>query len=80
MQKEDPNISRFLNNFTRNKKPSKKERALETRVVINMLCQRDRIFLDGKQVLYRIVKDPQAGGLKQLVLPGCLQEHTQAGH
>lgn len=86
MQREDPIISRFLHYFTRNKKPTKKERALEERVVINMLRQRDRMFLDDQQVLYRTVKDPQAGGLKQLVLPKCLQErvmttlHTQAGH
>lgn len=86
MQQEDSIISRFLHYFTRDKKHTKRERALEERVVINMLRQRDRMFLDGKQVLYRTVKDPQAGGLKQLVLPKCMQEHvmttlhTQAGH
>lgn len=59
---------------------------MEDEVVIKMLCMRTIVFVDGKQVLYHRVKDPQVGTFKQFVLPGCLGErvmtilNTQAGH
>ena len=86
MQQNDPILGRFLYYFTSGKKPSKKERLAENKLVIQMLRQRDRMFLDKNHVLCRVVKDPQAGELKQLALPACLREqvmdalHTQAGH
>ena len=86
MQQNDPILGRFLYYFTSGKKPSKKERSAENKLVIQMLRQRDRMFLDKNHVLCRVVKDPQAGELKQLALPACLREqvmdalHTQAGH
>lgn len=85
MQSQDPVISRFLKYFLIGRKPSKKEREGENRVVIDMLRQWDRIELEQGR-LYRKVNDPQQGQLQQLVLPKCLQDrimtqlHKQSGH
>ena len=76
MQQNDPILGRFLYYFTSGKKPRKKERLAENKLVTQMLRQRDRMFLDKKHVLCRVVKDPQAGELKQLAFPACLREQV----
>ena len=86
MQYEDPVISRFLVYYRSGHKPTRKERQNEDRLVIDMLRQWDRMSIDDNDLLYRSVKDPEDGQLKQLVLPQCLREtalrllHDQSGH
>ena len=84
-QSQDPVISRFLHYFKSGRKPTRKEREGETRTVIDMLRQWDRMDFTN-DILYRSVMDPHQGQLKQLVLPKCLQGkvmdllHKQSGH
>lgn len=85
MQQEDPAVDRFLLYFKSALKQTRSERQKETRQVLGMVRQWDRMKLVDN-VLFRQVNDHNEGLLRQLVLPQCLRPevlrllHDQAGH
>lgn len=72
MQQEYSVIGRFLSYFKSASKPTGSERQKESRPVLDMLRQWDRMKLMDN-VLFRQVNDPNEGLLRQLVLPHCLR-------
>jgi transposase InsO family protein len=85
MQQKDPTLQRFLHYWDKQEHPDAKQRKLETRPVLALLRQRDKLILK-QGLLYRKVQDPQLGQLDQLVLPVNLKDsvirslHDQMGH
>ena len=85
-QKADKDISRLHYYWTKQRKPTIKERKLETPEVKLMLRQWDRI-VEQDDLLYRNVKDSADGSIrKQLIVPRSLRDrvleelHDNLGH
>lgn len=76
MQQEYSVIGRFLLYFKTASKPTGSERQKESRPVLDMLRQWDRMKLMDN-VLFRQVNNPNEGLLRQLVLPHCLRQEVQ---
>lgn len=85
LQKSDPNIGRFCEYWNKGRKPDLNVRRQEPVPVQLLFRQWPKLGqVDG--VLFRLIKDPLLGDIKQIVLPTALQKealrcmHDSHGH
>ena len=85
MQMNDASIGRLQHFRHLGRRPTGKERAVESAGAIQLMRQWGRI-VEKNGVLYRRIADPRLGEVLQLLLPSCLRDqvlqelHDRAGH
>ena len=86
LQQKDPTISRLIHYRELQRQPNFKERKEESKPVLALIKQWDRIVQKDDGVLYRQVRDNHGDSIYQLLLPECFREdvlkslHDDAGH
>ncbi|KAG1933989.1 interleukin-1 receptor accessory protein-like 1-A [Pimephales promelas] len=84
-QEEDPVISRLKFYWSKGEGPDKKERKEESKDVLELLRQWDKVEAH-EGVFYRVIADARGGWVKQLLLPQVLKQevlcqlHDHQGH